>query len=99
MKLKAYAVYDDKAATFAQPFFVPTRGLAVRSFEASAQDSQSALNKWPGDFKLFEIGEYDDQTAFFEAKKPEFVIAAVDVLQGGSNVVHMTEEERKVARG
>lgn len=96
MIVKAFAVYDDKASTFAQPFFCPTRGLALRSFEAAANDANSAVNKWPADFKLFEIGEYDDQEGELRACKPEFVCTGSDVVkaEGRQEVISFKEASR-----
>ena len=63
----AYAVRDMKAEAFMLPFFVPTDGLALRSFTDAANDAQTNMCKWPDDFALFHIGSYDDGTGLLEA--------------------------------
>lgn len=63
MKLKAYACYDTKVKNFTKPLYHRNAAEALRSFEDECNNPQSQLNKFPADFTLFEIGEYDDETA------------------------------------
>ena len=60
MKIKAYAVYDNKAEAFMQPFFAGNAGLATRTFADNAKNPESIWNRHPNDFVLYEIGEYDE---------------------------------------
>lgn len=62
MKLKMYAVYDSKVETYAQPFFLPTNGAAIRSWIGAVNDETTMFAKHPEDYTLFELGEYDDET-------------------------------------
>jgi hypothetical protein len=57
--MKMFSVYDSKASAFSKPFFIETKGLAVRSFEQTVNDEQSALSRFPADFTLFELGDWD----------------------------------------
>jgi len=45
--------------------FLDSRGLALRSFAEIAKDDTSEIGKYPSDFTLFELGEYDVRTAVF----------------------------------
>jgi hypothetical protein len=58
------SVKDRAAGAFGRPFFVPSVGLAIRSFSdevnRSADDNQ--MNRHPDDFDLYELGTYDDET-------------------------------------
>lgn len=63
MKLKAYAIWDEKASCYLQPAFHPTKGLAIREFTDIVKNPGNPINKYPGDFTLFEIGEYDNENA------------------------------------
>lgn len=58
--MKIYSVYDCKAEAYMQPFFMATKGLAIRGFEQLVNDPKTTVNKHPEDFTLFEIGEFDD---------------------------------------
>jgi hypothetical protein len=66
MKTLVYAIFDSKVGVYAQPFFMRTRGEAIRAFETLANDRNSQLNKYPGDFSLFELGEYEDEEGTFK---------------------------------
>ncbi len=61
MILKIFTVFDAAAEAYMQPFFQHNRGIAIRSFSEAANDASQAIGKYPADFTLFEVGEYDDQ--------------------------------------
>lgn len=67
MRLIMCAVRDRAADAYARPMFVPSVGIAIRSFSdeinRNAEDNQ--MNKHADDFDLYELGEYDDETAKF----------------------------------
>lgn len=65
-RLKVFSVYDSKAKVFNIPFLFPIAALAVRGFTSAVSDPRSSLNKFPDDFVLFEIGEFDDVSGHFE---------------------------------
>lgn len=67
MILKTFTVYDDKAEAYLAPFFVPTAGVAVRTFRDCANSESHHFGQNPADYTLFEIGEFDDATAIFKA--------------------------------
>lgn len=66
MKLLAFAVLDIATEHFNTPFFAKTRREGMRIFDTVARDTSSKLNQHPHDFRLYEIGTYDDQTAAFQ---------------------------------
>ncbi len=57
---KIFTVYDSKSETYLTPFFMKTKGEALRGFIDVAQDDKHQFGKHPEDYTLFEIGEYDD---------------------------------------
>lgn len=63
---KVFTVFDSKAEIYLQPFMFQTKGQAVRVFQDSANDENHQFNKHAEDFTLFELGEYDDNTAQFK---------------------------------
>lgn len=65
MKLKVYTVYDSKVGAYLQPFFMQSRGQAIRAFSDSVNDTSTQFYKHAEDFTLFEIGEYDDEKGAF----------------------------------
>lgn len=62
MTLKIFAIYDAKTEAYHQPFFLQTKGQAIRAFSDAANDPKTEFSRHPEDYTLFEIGEYDDQT-------------------------------------
>jgi len=75
MKLNAYSVFDNKALAYNVPFFVSTDGAAVRMFADLANDAQSAISRHPGDYILYRVGSYDDQTGGITAEDPKAHVA------------------------
>jgi hypothetical protein len=63
LKYKIFSVYDHKGLVYGVPFFKNTNLAAIRDFGDAVQDQQTTLNRHPEDYQLFEIGEYDDNTA------------------------------------
>jgi hypothetical protein len=65
MKQIICTVYDRAAETYGRPMFVPSIGVAIRSFtdEVNRSHADNQLFNHPDDFDLYELGEYDDQTS------------------------------------
>lgn len=64
--LKLFSVYDSKAGAFIQPFFSQSTGTAVRAFEQAANDEDHYFHQFAGDYTLFELGSFEQETAKFE---------------------------------
>jgi len=80
MVLLMFAVNDVKANAFSAPFFTSTKGLAVRMFSDLAKDSRSSLSKYPDDFKLYLIGEFNDASGAVDSHKPEFICSGSEFV-------------------
>lgn len=65
--MQIVAVRDTKADTYSRPFFVPTLGMAIRSFhdEVNRVDQNNELNKHPEDFNLYHLGTFEDEKGTF----------------------------------
>lgn len=61
MKMLAMSIRDAKTDQWSPPFFVRSRGEAMRSFmdEVNSTDPGSLIAKHPDDFALFLVGEFD----------------------------------------
>lgn len=66
MIMKVFTVFDSVAAVYMQPFFLQTKGQAIRAFSDSVADKNHQFSKHPDDYTLFELGEYDDSDASFD---------------------------------
>lgn len=81
MIVKVFCVYDSKAEAYMSPFFMHSRGQALRAFGDTAQDSESQIGKHPEDFTLFELGEYDDDSASFHLlSTPHSLGVAIELI-------------------
>lgn len=78
MKLKAFALLDMKVGAFGTPFFMAHLGQAIRAVTDLCQDLSTTPGRYPADFALCEIGEYDDNTGVLSAMN----IQNHGVLQG-----------------
>ena len=62
------SIRDSAADAYGRPFFLPSVGVAIRSFtdeiNRAAEDNQ--IYQHPEDFDLFELGTFDDSTGKFE---------------------------------
>jgi len=79
MKLVLCSVKDRAADAYGRPMFVPSIGVAIRSFsdEVNRTDPDNQLNNHPDDFDLYYLGEFDDQSGDLITKgKPQFIVAA-----------------------
>lgn len=81
MKLNIYAVYDVKAGNFATPFFFLNDGVAIRNFTDLTNDPQSRVNAHPGDYSLYSMGDYDDNSGLVKSKKPLQIVQAASVYK------------------
>jgi len=74
MKLKLFVVYDSKTDSWGVPFFKDFTANALREWAEVASEVSNKENKvakYPGDFSLFEIGEYsmfDGQVHMYESR-------------------------------
>lgn len=62
MILQIFSIFDQAAQAYLPPFFLPSKGLAIRGFSDTCNDPNSNINRHPADFTLFQIGTYDDAT-------------------------------------
>jgi hypothetical protein len=67
MKLIICTVKDRAADAYGRPMFVPSTGVAIRSFsdEINRNNADNQLYNHPDDFDLYELGEFDDNTGLF----------------------------------
>ena len=67
MVYKVYSVLDEKTGAFTQPFHARTRGEAIRMFQQAVNNGSkdNMFHKHSGDYTLFELGEWDDNTGSY----------------------------------
>lgn len=85
MLYEVYSIYDMKAGLFLKPIFVQKKGQAIRMFENACGDvnaKDSMLSKYPNDFQLHRIGEFDEESGKINGLvAPEFVVNGSDFVK------------------
>jgi len=71
MTLFGFSFYDIKAQAFTTPFFLASRGQAVRAAIDLASDMSTTVGRHPADFHLNLVAVWDDQTGRIEPVAPE----------------------------
>ncbi|UOF78713.1 DNA binding protein vP5 [Microviridae sp.] len=81
MKLFVFAVYDDKAKAFLPPWFMPLKGMAVRTFGDCVNDPKHQFGAHPEDYNLFTLGSFNSETGQIDAHLPEVVCTGLEVVR------------------
>lgn len=75
---KIFSIRDAKSGLFHAPFYKNAHGEAERDFQTMANDEKSIVSKYPEDFDLYYLGEYEDDTGKFNTlDTPQHVAKAV----------------------
>lgn len=79
MDLFIFIVLDSKSAQFGTPMFLPSEGVAIRSFsdEVNRSDPQNLVYSHPEDFHLYKAGKYDTLTGEFKTITPQSLVSAI----------------------
>lgn len=59
VKVGVFSVYDSKAEGFLAPFYAANNGVAQRIFTNAVRSEGHDFFKFPEDYTLFRIGEFD----------------------------------------
>lgn len=78
--MKIFSIFDRAAQVYNTPFFQAARGVALRSFQDLTNDSQSMVHKHPGDYQLYCLGGFDEETGELMVCKPELIANAIDLV-------------------
>lgn len=81
MVRKIYAVQDVKAVYFLPPICLKSDGEAKRFFSDAVNDKQTVVGVHPEDFRLYNLGEFDDNSGKITAVEPLFLANGVDFVK------------------
>lgn len=84
-KLRVCSVYDSKAETFNNPFYVVALGVASRNFMDSFKGEGASMAPHRGDFILYHVADFDSNDGSFVSVIPPAMImkgAEVEVDNG-----------------
>jgi hypothetical protein len=76
MIVRLYSIYDKKSENYSPLFPAPTPGAAERAIADQAHNPETQLAKWPGDFALYDMCVFDDETGFVtqDGQPPRLVV-------------------------
>lgn len=82
MVLIVCAVRDSALDAFMRPIFVPTTGMAVRSFSDEVKRDESPMSSHPEDYALFELGTFDEESGrMVNLDSPRQLVRGADVKE------------------
>lgn len=62
MVYKIYSIFDSKVGAYMPPVMYRSKGEVLRALINTLRDDKSSFAKYPADFTLFELGEWDDNS-------------------------------------
>jgi hypothetical protein len=83
MILRICAIYDEKLGEFMSIHGVQSTGVATRTFqeEVNRVDERNSLNKYPVDFSLYHIGDFDSVDGVISPQiPPKLLVKASDLI-------------------
>jgi len=93
MRMQAFSVYDGAAKAYLEPFFADTVEVAIRMFRAVVSKPDHQFARFPEDYTLFHLGEFDQELGLLNPLKTphslglavQFVVApgALKVVSNG----------------
>lgn len=92
MRLKAFAIFDDKAKAFLPPFFLPERAIAVRTFADCVNNKEHAFGRHPADYSLFQVGDFDTDSGLISP-----VERGIELIHNGLALLNVEKDERQLA--
>jgi hypothetical protein len=64
-----YSIHDVKTQLYHKPFFLTNNATAIREFQSLVNDQTTTIGKYPSDYSLHVMGEWDDTNNQFNMKK------------------------------
>lgn len=87
MQMVVCSIRDRAAEAYGRPFFLPSVGVAIRSFqdEVNRRAEDNQVYQHPDDFDLFELGSFDDSSGKFVLhESPKQVAMGKQLKEGRS---------------
>lgn len=70
MVVQAYSLLDTKTGLFSLPWFFAHDQVAIRAVVGLAGDEATTVGKYPSDYVLMCVGEFDDCTGILSSLSP-----------------------------
>lgn len=80
--IQIFSVYDVKAESYLQPFYMKTIAMALREFETVINNPQHQFHQYPEDYVLFHTGQFYEDTGLIESKaSPESLGVGIEFIK------------------
>lgn len=82
MIIHYFSIYDKKALQFGPLFASHTPGSAERSFKDAMANPEAPYGKYPDDFALYQIFDFDDEQGIITQthEPPQLVVQGVSLV-------------------
>ena len=80
MTSKVFSVFDIKAGAYLAPFVAPSEGVATRIFKGACMDENSLFWHHPRDFRLFDVGFWNEVSGELMPKDPVMICGAEEFV-------------------
>lgn len=80
-KLTLCSAHDKIANVFLPTFSSRSKAEAIRIFAAEANSSESQIGKYPNDFDLYFISEFDQDTGEMSTGEKQLLIRASETVE------------------
>lgn len=80
MILEVFAIHDRQGGFYSQPFFVQSAGIARRTFQEMAADPNNQVGRYPEDFSLYHLGQFDNVACKWALQDAVFICTALSML-------------------
>ena len=84
--MKLYTVKDLASGTHLPPFHMKTDRDAIEAFKMFSNDEKTDYYKFPKDFLLMSIGDFDERNAILNTHEPKLLVCAADVKETKENL-------------
>lgn len=74
-----YSVYDKATALYSNPFTCLRDAEATRAFQDLMQDPQAIQSRYPEDFALYRLGNFDDTDGNINTVTRELICQGTDL--------------------
>jgi len=81
MNKHLFTVYDSAAGAYLDPFVAPSIEFALREFRSIINKEGHQFNKFPEDYTLFHIGEFNPMNALLEGIGPTSLGVAITFVE------------------
>lgn len=76
-----FALYDEKAKAYQNLSVQNSIGVAVRGLTVACQNPESFLAKFPADYSLYHVGNFDERTGrVYSFNEPRLVVRCTELI-------------------